>query len=91
MDHKKSYIRTVLEDYPYRQFILIGDSGEHDPDIYAWAAETFGERIKEIVIRHVPNKEAGEQTMAGITALFGDNSAKVKFIDMNSGAILTSE
>ncbi|MCP4688050.1 MAG: DUF2183 domain-containing protein, partial [Desulfobacterales bacterium] len=31
---KKAAIKAALESFPGRQFTLIGDSGEHDPEIY---------------------------------------------------------
>ncbi|MGB7326045.1 MAG: App1 family protein [Rubripirellula sp.] len=31
---KRSAIVPILEAFPQRQFILIGDSGEQDPEIY---------------------------------------------------------
>jgi hypothetical protein len=45
-EFKKDVIKDIMTSYPNRQFILIGDSGEHDPEIYGWAA--FGnQRMKD--------------------------------------------
>ncbi len=85
--HKQSYIQTLMSDYPERDFILIGDSGEHDPAIYAWANEQFPGQVKEVLIRHVPSKEHGWQSQEEIAALFGDDSDMVHFIDMETGEI----
>ena len=86
---KKAHIQRLITEYPSREFILVGDSGEHDPEIYAWAAETYPRAIRKIYIRHVPNKEAGPQTMAEIMAKFGAHGAKVSFIEMDTGLIVT--
>jgi phosphatidate phosphatase APP1 len=51
--HKLGCIQTLLETHPQLPFILIGDSGEHDPEIYLKATERFPGRIRAIYIRDV--------------------------------------
>jgi len=50
---KQKEIINILETYPQLPFILIGDSGEHDPDIYIEIAEAHPERILAIYMRSV--------------------------------------
>ncbi|MCL2076368.1 MAG: App1 family protein [Betaproteobacteria bacterium] len=68
--HKKNVIIRLLAAYPQRKFILIGDSGEHDPEIYADIARTNPERIIAIHIRNVTDDDHTapryQQTFAGI-------------------------
>ena len=52
-DHKLAQIRKILETYPELPFILIGDSGQHDPEIYRSVLEEVPSRIKAIYIRDV--------------------------------------
>jgi phosphatidate phosphatase APP1 len=52
-DHKLAAIRTVLEFYPDHKFLLIGDNGQKDVEIYANAAKTFPERVAAVLIRDV--------------------------------------
>jgi phosphatidate phosphatase APP1 len=52
-DHKLAQIRKLLETYPDLPFILIGDSGQHDPEIYRKVLEEVPTRIKAIYIRDV--------------------------------------
>lgn len=54
---KQKEIINLLKTYPDLPFILIGDSGEHDPDIYIEIAETFPKRIKAIYLRSVKHKK----------------------------------
>ncbi len=54
---KQKEIIDILNLYPEKQFILIGDGGEHDPDIYIEIAESFPNRIKAIYIRSVKHKK----------------------------------
>lgn len=54
--HKRSGIARLMEDFPQRRFLLIGDSGELDPEIYGEVARRQGHRIEGIVIRDVTNQ-----------------------------------
>jgi len=51
--HKLAAITRLLEDFPRRRFLLIGDSGELDPEIYGDVARTQPERVESVVIRDV--------------------------------------
>ena len=81
---KKGVIKDLLISYPNRQFILIGDSGEHDPEIYGWAADTYPDQVKVIYIRNVTHEIFGNQRMKDS---FGTRLNKVRLIDMNNGSI----
>lgn len=52
-DHKLVQIRRILDCYPILSFILSGDSGQDDPQIYAQIAQEYPGRIKAIYIRDV--------------------------------------
>lgn len=59
-----------MREFPQKQFILVGDSGEHDADIYAEVYSRPGnaERIEQILIRMVPNNKRSEQEYHDIFA-----------------------
>lgn len=50
---KLDRIRLLLARYPALPFVLIGDSGERDPEIYREVVRAHPGRIKAIYIRHV--------------------------------------
>lgn len=52
-DHKLANIERILQTYPHLPFILIGDSGQHDPEIYKEVVERHPGRILAIYIRNV--------------------------------------
>lgn len=58
-DHKYLTIKKLLEDYPQLSFVLIGDSGQQDMEIYRRLGEDFKDRIAAIYIRDV-NQESRE-------------------------------
>lgn len=54
-DHKLDAIRHILELYPDMRFILVGDSGQRDPEIYSHILREDPGRILGIYIRDVSN------------------------------------
>jgi phosphatidate phosphatase APP1 len=58
--HKLDKIRRILSFYPKLRFILIGDSGQHDPEIYQQVVEEYPGRILSIYIRDVTNPMRNE-------------------------------
>jgi len=46
-------ITRLMSQYPQRRFILVGDSGEKDPEIYADIARRYPARVVRIFIRDI--------------------------------------
>ncbi|KGQ19581.1 DUF2384 domain containing protein [Lysobacter dokdonensis DS-58] len=51
--HKLERARTLIARNPQLRWILLGDSGQADAELYSEAAQEFGERIAAIYIRDV--------------------------------------
>ena len=51
--HKLAAIQRLLDYYPALRFVLIGDSGQHDPEIYLQVVQANPGRIVAIFIRDV--------------------------------------
>lgn len=51
--YKISTVSSLLERYPQRKFILIGDSGENDPEVYLDIALKYRQQVTDILIREV--------------------------------------
>jgi len=51
--HKLAVIGRLLNDFPQRRFVLVGDSAEQDPEIYGELARAHPDRIAAILIRDV--------------------------------------
>jgi phosphatidate phosphatase APP1 len=58
---KRARIEQLFRAFPQRRFILVGDSGERDPEIYGGIARDHPGRIVRILIRQVTD-EAREAT-----------------------------
>jgi phosphatidate phosphatase APP1 len=54
---KQKEILNILKTYPDMPFILIGDSGERDADIYIEIAETHPNRVLAIYLRSVRHRK----------------------------------
>ncbi|KAG9073160.1 hypothetical protein KI688_000947 [Linnemannia hyalina] len=52
-ENKRRSIREILTDFPDRKFILVGDSGEIDMEIYTDMAQEFPGQIVKIFIRDI--------------------------------------
>lgn len=57
--YKLKVIRPLLEGFPRRRFVLVGDSGEKDPEIYGAVARMFPKQIAAILIRNVTGELRG--------------------------------
>lgn len=52
-NHKLDKARRLLQLYPSLPFILIGDSGQRDAELYAQLAEEFPQRVWSVYLREV--------------------------------------
>jgi phosphatidate phosphatase APP1 len=62
--HKLEVIDGLLELYPDLPFVLIGDSGEHDPEIYREVVLAHPGRVRAVYIREVTGPERRAQVDA---------------------------
>jgi hypothetical protein len=51
--YKTDQIESLFKAFPRRRFVLVGDSGEQDPEIYGNLARKHGEQVRAIWIRNV--------------------------------------
>lgn len=84
--HKSAHIREILETFPALPFILVGDSGQEDPEIYSRAVASHPDRILAVYIRSVePHPEraaaiarlAEEVRAAGSTLVLADDTLTI--------------
>ncbi len=72
--HKPALVRRLLDEHPHLRLVLIGDSGQEDPEIYADIARDRPDRVAAIYIRRITGLDLGrggeiERLAAEITAL----------------------
>ena len=61
VEKKLPPIERHLESYPRRRFVLVGDSGEQDPELYAKVFHKYPGRIARIYIRNVSGVSADDE------------------------------
>lgn len=94
-EHKIVQIEKILTTYPEMKFILIGDSGEKDPEIFHQVVHDFPNRIECIYIRDVTGnsrdqaiqKLAEEVFPLGIEMILVENSEAAAIHAANNGYI----
>ena len=59
---KRDVIIEIIDHFPNRKFIRVGDSGERDPEIYAKVAQHRQNQIAGIAIRRVPSRRSKQKT-----------------------------
>lgn len=57
--YKPQVIEDLFRRFPRRRFVLVGDSGEKDPEIYGGVARRHPERVERILIRDVTGDAPG--------------------------------
>jgi phosphatidate phosphatase APP1 len=57
-DAKVPTISAIIRRWPLRKFVLVGDSGEQDPEIYARIYREFPGNVLHIFIRNVTDARA---------------------------------
>ena len=63
--HKGNVIREIFTTYPELPFLLVGDSGQEDPEIYTEIVREHPGRVKAVYIRNVSaNPERSERIRA---------------------------
>ena len=64
-EHKFNKIDMLFKTYPNLNFVLIGDNGQQDTDIYTRIARRYPNRVKSIYIRTV--KKVKDRKMKSLT------------------------
>ena len=63
--YKPRVIEPLLKEFPHRRFVLAGDSGERDPEIYGELARRFPAQVVKILIRDVTNEPEQSERYQG--------------------------
>jgi phosphatidate phosphatase APP1 len=64
--HKRAHIAQILSFYSDLPFILIGDSGQEDPEIYRDIVAAHPERVRAIYIRNVARDPLRRKTVEAL-------------------------
>ncbi len=52
-EHKHACLTSLAADFPGIRWVLVGDDGQHDPEIYAAFARAHPDRVRAIALREL--------------------------------------
>jgi len=81
-DHKLNLIRGMLSLYRDLPFVLFGDSGQHDPEIYTQVVEEHPGRVLAVYIRNVTRAPERRQAIEALAR---------KVVDSGSSLVLAAD
>ncbi|GGY82724.1 App1 family protein [Marinobacter zhanjiangensis] len=82
-DHKLDAIRHVLDLYHSMSFVLVGDSGQHDPEVYSRVLQEYPGRILAIYIRDVSADSDRAEAIAKLAEKVRDSGCELVLSDDN--------
>lgn len=82
-EHKVDKISFLMDFYPKLNYVLIGDSGQHDPEIYAEIIAKYPNRVEAVYIRQVDSVD--ENRKEDLNALLPAN--KIAWVQNSNEAI----
>lgn len=65
--HKEGVIREILRGYPDHPFVLVGDSGQRDPETYARVVRENPGRILAVYIRNVSRTPERDEAVRALS------------------------
>lgn len=87
-EHKSDNLRRLAEEFPDVRWLLIGDDGQHDEDLYASFAAEHPERVAAVAIREL---SVGEAVLAGGRSKAEQHGADVPWVSASDGATLADK
>lgn len=83
-DHKKTNLRRLASEFPDIRWLLVGDDGQHDDEIYTGFAIEHPANVAAVAIRRLSPAEA---VLAGGRTVVDDHSAAdVPWVSASDGA-----
>jgi len=83
-DHKLSNLRRIAAEFPDVQWLLIGDDGQHDDELYTTFTSEHPENVVGVAIRRLSPAEA--VLAGGRTAVNDHSAAAVPWVSESDGA-----
>jgi len=82
-EHKADNLRRLAEEFPGIRWMLIGDDGQHDEELYATFAIEHPDKVAAVAIREL---SAGEAVLAGGRTKADEHGADVPWVSANDGS-----
>lgn len=83
--HKTENLHRLAEEFPHMRWLLIGDDGQHDEELYADFAKQHPGQVAAVAIREL---SVGEAVLAGGRAKAEQHGADVPWVSASDGATI---
>ena len=83
--HKTENLHRLAEEFPHMRWLLVGDDGQHDEELYADFARENPGQVAAIAIREL---SVGEAVLAGGRTKSDEHGADVPWVSASDGATL---
>ncbi|GAA4284807.1 DUF2183 domain-containing protein [Brevibacterium daeguense] len=87
-EHKRSTLERLAREFPHMKWLLVGDDGQHDEDIYGEFVENHPDNVAAVAIRQLT---VGEAVWAGGRSKSGGPGQGVPWVYASDGAGLASK
>lgn len=87
-EHKEENLRRLANEFPDIRWLLVGDDGQHDEELYARFAAEHPERVAAVAIRRL---SAGEAVLAGGRTKAEQHGANVPWVSASDGSNLADQ
>lgn len=84
-EHKAENLRRLAEEFPNVRWLLIGDDGQHDEELYARFAAEHPDRVAAIAIRRL---STGEAVLAGGRTKAEEHGTDVPWVSASDGSTI---
>lgn len=64
IEYKRGEIDPLLSAFPRRRFILVGDTGEKDPEVYGETARKHPSQVEKVFLRDVTGEGKGSERLS---------------------------
>ncbi|MCD2441942.1 DUF2183 domain-containing protein [Agromyces sp. SYSU K20354] len=86
--HKEENLRRLALEFPGMRWLLIGDDGQHDEELYARFAAEHPDRVAAVAIRRL---STGEAVLAGGRTKAEQHGADVPWVSASDGSRIADQ
>jgi phosphatidate phosphatase APP1 len=87
--HKRAQLQRLAHELPQVKWLLIGDDGQHDPELYADFVDSHPGRVAGVAIRHLSPTEQVLASGLPVPADSGPRASSVPWVSAPNGADLS--
>ena len=86
--HKEENLRRLAREFPQVRWLLIGDDGQHDEELYARFAADHPERVAAVAIRRL---STGEAVLAGGRTKAEEHDTDLPWVSASDGSSIADQ